>query len=93
MVYVQPFLFSEREPTHQNTDVDLAFLGNSDLGLGLRPVSNFNYCYETKNCSHNADEIHLCKSEAAGRLKAYTDIGFVLTSAQHKPLAGPSPQE
>lgn len=68
-------------------------LGNSDLGLGLRPVSNFNYCYQTKNCSHNVDEIHLCKSEAAGRLKAYTDIGFVLTSAQHKPLAGPSPQE
>lgn len=35
-------------------------LGNSDLGLGLRPVSNFNSFYQTKNCSHNADEIHLC---------------------------------
>lgn len=68
-------------------------LGNSDLGLALRPGSNFNYCSHIRNYSHNADEIHLYKSAAAGHFKAYTDLGFVLTSAQHQPLAGPSPQE
>lgn len=91
---VQPFLFSVKESPHIRTLIWIwPSLGNSDLGLGLRPASNLNYYYQIKNCAHNADEIHLCKSEAAGLFKAYTDIGFVLTSAQHKPLAGPSPQE
>lgn len=68
-------------------------LENSDLGLALRPVFNLNYCYHIKNCSHYADEIHLHKLAAVGLFKAYTDIGFVLTSAQQQPLAGLSPQE
>lgn len=86
--------FLVRENPHIKTLMRIQpSLGNSDLGLALRPASNFNYCYHIKNCSHNADEIHLRKSAAAGLFRAYTDKDFVVTSAQHQPLAGPSPQE
>jgi len=61
-------------------------LGNWDLGLGLRPVSNFNYCYQNQNYSHEADEVPPRRLAAEGLFKASTDAGLVLTIAQHKPV-------